>query len=164
MDSVSAVALARLSGAAVGAGLCSWSRVAVAVLVLLMGHAAMAQGDPLDQAATAEAPITGKVSAYWKTKEDFLPTGIPRSLLDLLPDYGTLTQGKWNERETFEYRHAINAKEGLFGCLASLRNMLFVGGSAVIDPRVLPPDDKVDWISPDDPLVLLENPRFQRKL
>jgi TPR repeat protein len=55
MDTVCAVALARLSGPPVGAGHCPWSRVAAAVLVLLMGHAAMAQGDPLDQAATAEA-------------------------------------------------------------------------------------------------------------
>jgi len=30
---------------------------------------------------------------------------IPQTLLDMLPEYGTLTQGKWDERETFEYQH-----------------------------------------------------------
>jgi hypothetical protein len=51
-------------------------------------------------------PITGGVSAFWKTKEDFAPEGIPQFLLDIMPGYRTLMQGRWNEQKTFEYRHA----------------------------------------------------------
>jgi hypothetical protein len=109
-------------------------------------------------------PAAGRVCAYWKTKEDFAPSGIPAELLRLLPDYGTLIQGRWNESETFEYRHAINAQEGLFGCLARLRRGLFVVGFTVIDPGGLPPDDDGDWFGPLDPSDLLALPRFRRKL
>jgi len=48
-------------------------------------------------------PPSGRVAAYWKTKEDFAPHGgVPQDLINLLPRYGTLTQGAWDERETFE--------------------------------------------------------------
>jgi hypothetical protein len=75
-------------------------------------------------------PITGGVSAVWKTKEDFAPEGVPQFLLDIMPGYRTLMQGRWNEQKTFEYRHANNAKGGLFGCLAKLRRGLFIAGFA----------------------------------
>jgi len=51
-------------------------------------------------------PNTGRVYAAWRTKEDFAKDEIPQILLEMLPEYGTLTQGKWDERETFEYQHA----------------------------------------------------------
>jgi len=108
-------------------------------------------------------PMTGRVCAYWKTKEDFARGGIPQSLLELLPEYGTLAQGRWNERETFEYRHASNSKHGLFGCLAKLRRGLFVGGFTVIDANIIVPDDNVDWMMPLDAPLLLEDPRFLNK-
>lgn len=113
-----------------------------------------------------KAPLAdvGRVSAYWKTKEDFAPTGIPSGLLQILPGYGTLMQGRWNERETFEYRHAVNIEEGLFGCLARFRRGLFVIGFTVLDPRVLPQDDDGDWVEPLDASDLLVLPRFRRKL
>jgi hypothetical protein len=81
----------------------------------------------------------------------------------MLPDYGTLAQGKWNERETFEYRHARNAAEGLFGCFAKLRRGLFVSGFAVTDGNVLPSHEK-DWVTPSELLTMLDSPRFQKKL
>jgi hypothetical protein len=108
-------------------------------------------------------PITGRVCAYWKTKEDFVNGGVPSRLLEILPEYGTLVQGKWDERETFEYRHASNDQRGLFGCLAKLRRGLFVAGFTVIDASVILPDDNVDWIVPDDPVVLIEDLRFLEK-
>jgi len=109
-------------------------------------------------------PVTGVISAYWKTKEDFLPTGIPEQLLDLLPGYGTLVQGRWEERETFEYRHASNDGQGIFGCFARLRRGLFVVGFTVLDPAVLPPDDDGNWVNPADPLDVLKSERFHKKL
>jgi len=81
----------------------------------------------------------------------------------MLPEYGTLTQGEWDERETFEYRHARNAKDGLFACLAKLRRSLFVSAFAVADASVLPSDDD-DWVIPSELLASIESPRFQRKL
>jgi hypothetical protein len=80
-----------------------------------------------------------------------------------MPDYCTLVQGQWNERETFEYRHSVNAKDGLFACLAKLRKGLFVTGFAATDANVLP-SEITEWLHPDDPQTLLELPRFQEKL
>jgi hypothetical protein len=108
-------------------------------------------------------PISGGLLAFWKTKEDFAPGGIPPYLLQIMPDYGTLVQGKWNERETFEYRHAVNANDGLFGCLAKLRQGLFIAGFAATDASVFPLEI-TGWVHPADPQALLELPRFQEKL
>jgi hypothetical protein len=107
-------------------------------------------------------PATGRACAFWKTKEDYARDGIPPALLSILPSYATLEQGQWNERETFEYRYALNVADGLFGSIAKLRQGLFVMGFAVTDATVLPSDDP-DWINPADPLVLLDCPRFQKK-
>ena len=108
-------------------------------------------------------PIAGRVSALWKTREDFIARGFPWRLLDIFPQYGTLIQGGWNEHETFEYRHDMNLKDGLFGCFARLRSKLFIGGFVVTDASILPIDkDDIDWISPNDPNILLNNPRFDK--
>ena len=107
-------------------------------------------------------PNAGRVYATWRTK-DFAKDGIPKVLLDMLPEYGTLTQGKWDERETFEYRHAMNAKDGLFACLAKLRRCVFISGFAVADASVLPFDES-DWVIPSELLESVESPRFQKKL
>ncbi len=108
-------------------------------------------------------PNSGGLWASWKTKEDFARDGIPPYLFEIMPDYGTLVQGQWNERKTFEYRHAANAKDGLFACLAKLRKGFFVTGCAVTDASVLPPEI-TDWFHPDDPQTMLELSRFQNKL
>jgi hypothetical protein len=108
-------------------------------------------------------PTSGGVCAFWKTKEDFARDGIPPFLLQIMPDYGTLVQGRWNARETFEYRHAVNTKDGLFACLAKLRRGLFVTGFAATAASILP-SEITDWLHPDDPRTLLELPRFQKKL
>jgi hypothetical protein len=104
----------------------------------------------------------GCVCAFWRTKEDFARDGIPKIFFDILPGYATIIQGQWNESETFEYRHAVNTKEGLFGCFARFRRGLFVYGFAAADATVIPPDD-VDWIKPSGLLPSLDSPRFQKK-
>jgi hypothetical protein len=108
-------------------------------------------------------PIRGVIAGYWRTKEDFAPTGVPRFLLEILPSYGTLRQGKWSEHKTFEYRHALNETDGIFGCFARFRRGLFVTGFAIADRAVIPANE-VEWVSPALPKVLLGTPRFQRKL
>jgi hypothetical protein len=108
-------------------------------------------------------PNAGRICAYWKTKEDFARDGIPPVVLDMLPGYGTLMQGKWNERETFEYRHAMNIQNGLSGCLARLRRGLFVTGFAVAEKGALP-SNETDWVIPCELLASLDTPRFQKKL
>ena len=107
--------------------------------------------------------MTGRICAYWKTKEDFANGGIPPQLLAIMPKYGTLIQGKWDERQTFEYRHDSSLEHGLFGCLAKLRRGLYVAGFTVTDANVIEPDDNVDWMRPDDSSVLLADERFSRK-
>jgi len=105
---------------------------------------------------------SGRFSAYWRTKEDFARDGIPKIFFDMLPGYGSLVQGRWDERETFEYRHAINVEDGLFGCLARFRRGFFVFGFAASDAAVLPPDD-IDWVKPSDLLPLFASTRFLKK-
>jgi len=107
-------------------------------------------------------PDVGRFCAFWRSKEDIAIAGIPQFFFDLLPEYGTLVQGRWNESETFEYRHAMNRAEGLFGCLARFRRGLFVFGFSALDSTMLPPDD-ADWVRPSLLLTLLHDPRFEAK-
>jgi hypothetical protein len=109
-------------------------------------------------------PTAGRVCAYWKSKEDFAHTGIPSDLLQLLPNFATLIQGQWDERETFAYRHASNPEHGLFGCLAKLRRGLFIVGFTVTDAVTAAKAMDADWMLPEDPWVLLQAPRFLQKL
>jgi len=104
----------------------------------------------------------GGVCAFWRSKEDFALEGIPAPILEIMPHYGTLVQGKWDTHETFEYRYEVNREEGLLGCIAKLRHGLFVLGFAVTNVTKLD-SDVADWVSPDDPLALLTLQRFQKK-
>lgn len=111
-------------------------------------------------------PLTnyGSVQAIWKTKEDFASKGIPEELLQLMGRYGTLTQGKWNASETFEYRYDLNVKDGIFGCFARLRQGVFVLGFAVENSATLKDFSILDgyWIRPSE--LLNANPHFSKKL
>jgi len=108
---------------------------------------------------------TGRVSAKWRTKEDFAKDGIPKDLLQMMNRYGTVQQGQWNERETFEYRFEVNEKDGLYICLARLRGGLFVGGFAAANgEEIIKADTDNDWIIPSDLLGMMNNPRFEKKL
>jgi hypothetical protein len=105
----------------------------------------------------------GAFCAFWKRREDYAVGGVPSDLLKMLPKYATLVQGRWDTREVFEYRHAINVDEGLFGFFARLRRGLFVSGFAVRSAADLP-DASGDWVRPGDLLSLLGSPRFLKKL
>lgn len=107
-------------------------------------------------------PGAGLFCSYWKTKEDFA-LGVPEGLLALLPSYGTLMQGRWNASETFEYRHAINQSDKIFGFLARLRQGLFVSGFALADATLLPNPEE-DWVRPGDLIALFDLDRFAKKL
>jgi hypothetical protein len=106
---------------------------------------------------------TGLCCAMWRSKEDFARNGIPPFLLQMLTRYGTIMQGRWNESETFEFRHEANAAEGLFACLARRRGGLYVMGFAVADGSVVPPSD-MDWLKPSDVLSAATTSRFEKKL
>lgn len=105
----------------------------------------------------------GRVQAIWKTKEDFFQKGVPSELMELMGRYGTLTQGRWNASETFEYRYDLHTTDGLFGCFARLRQGLFVLGFAVADAKTLAnnPDLDGEWIMPRS--LLGDNPHFSKK-
>jgi len=107
-------------------------------------------------------PVEGRVHAIWRSKEDFA-LGVPQELIELLPGYATMTQGKWNLAEIFEYKFSTNMTEGLFGCFVRFRQGLFVLGFTVLDERTLrgPPVVDGDWISPS---TILDNPaHFAKK-
>jgi hypothetical protein len=108
-------------------------------------------------------PENGRFCAFWRSKEDFAKDGIPSILLEMMKQYGTLEQGKWNARETFEYRYETNRPDGLFACLARLRGTLFVSGLVVSDANVLKEEIDADWIKPTDLLGVLTDSRFERK-
>ena len=105
-------------------------------------------------------PSKGRVCAYWRTKEDFARNGIPKIFFNMLPNYGTISQGGWDERKTFEYRYATGTEEGVMGCLARFRQGFFVYGFTVDDAAVLPDEEQTDWISPGQ---LLSIPQIQRR-
>lgn len=103
----------------------------------------------------------GRVSALWRTKEDFSSGGVPSELLQILPKYGTLMQGKWNSAETFEYRFDLNEQDGLFGCLARLRTGLFIAGFTIRESDLITKELGNGWIRPNE---LLTNPEhFSKK-
>jgi hypothetical protein len=108
-------------------------------------------------------PNSGRVQAMWSTKED-LHNGVPNDLLSLMGKYGTLTQGKWNASETFEYRYDLNESDGLFGCFARLRGGLYVLGFALEDAKTLDDNPELDdkWIMPRQ--LLADNPHFSKRL
>lgn len=99
----------------------------------------------------------GRVSAHWRTKEDFSKDGVPPELLEIMPKYGTLVQGKWHSSETFEYRYDLNEKEGLFACLARLRTGLFISGFAAHDANVVTADLEGHWIKPNELMMSHEH-------
>lgn len=110
-------------------------------------------------------PLGGTFCAFWRTKEDYLANGLPSMLLSMLPIYGTLIQGRWNESKTFEYRHDLNLEDGLFGYLAKVRNGLFISGFAVADRKQLTPTDNAeDWMEAGLFLELRDTSRFGKKL
>lgn len=106
-------------------------------------------------------PNSGLVSAVWKTKEDFSKGGVPQELKDIFPEIATLTQGKWNTAETFEYRFALNDADGLFGCLARLRTGLYVAGFAVEKSAEVENELEGYWIKPNE--LLNDHDHFQKK-
>ena len=75
------------------------------------------------------APLlnSGRVSATWRRKEDFVRLGLPKEILDMLPRYSTLRQGTWNTSSEFEYRYDANGTDRIFGCFARLRACLRSG-------------------------------------
>ena len=105
----------------------------------------------------------GRVQSIWRTKEDFFSKGVPPELLELMGKYGTLTQGRWNASEAFEYRYDLHEADGLFGCFARLRQGFFVLGFAIADAKTLAenPDLDGEWIRPRD--LLGNNPHFNKK-
>jgi hypothetical protein len=109
-------------------------------------------------------PNTGRVSVYWRTKEDVLRGGIPAVLLEMMNRYGTLEQGKWRTSETFEYRYDLNIAEGLFAFLARARGNFYITGFAVEDAGSIVGDEDEDgWIAPSALLGMLDEPRFETR-
>jgi hypothetical protein len=108
-------------------------------------------------------PNGGRIFAMWRTKEDFAQGGIPPQLLQMMRQYGTLEQGKWNTVEIFEYRYELNPADGVFACLARLRGGLYVTGFAVSDFAVIAGDTSYGWIKPEDLLKMMHDPAFQKR-
>jgi hypothetical protein len=107
-------------------------------------------------------PNEGRVAAFWRTKEDFVEEGVPKVLLDMMREYGTLEQGKWNVREAFEYRYSINRGEGIFACLARFRDNLFVTGFTAPYAAVAA-DVAAGWLMPRDLLDAAKSEEFARR-
>ena len=103
----------------------------------------------------------GRVAAFWRTKEDFA-RGVPKILLEMMREYGTLEQGKWNVSEAFEYRYSINKPGGIFACLARFRDNLFVTGFTAPSAAVAADVDAA-WLRPCDLLNTAQTDEFRRK-
>jgi hypothetical protein len=101
------------------------------------------------------------VSAHWRSKEDFSKEGIPTLFAEIFPDVAAPVQGRWDTSETFQYRYAVNAENGLFGCLARLRTGLYTAGFAVRD-AALQETLEGEWIRPNQ--LLDEHEHFYKKI
>lgn len=108
-------------------------------------------------------PNTGRVSAFWRSKEDFARGGIPPVLLEMMKRYGTIEQGQWNASEIFEYRFEVNEIDGLFACLARLRGGLFIVGFAAENEESIATDLDSGWLVPADLLGMMNNPLFDKR-
>jgi hypothetical protein len=109
-------------------------------------------------------PDTGRLCAYWRTKEDVLRGGIPTSLLEMMNRYGTLEQGKWRASETFEYKYELNDVEGLFAFIARARGAFYVSGSVIEDAATIADnEDAESWIAPSGLLGMMDDPRFESR-
>jgi hypothetical protein len=106
-------------------------------------------------------PKTGKVFAAWRTKEDFAKDGVPNIFFEMFAGYGTIAQGKWDERKTFEYRYPTKTVDGIFGCLARFRQGFFVYGFTADDLSLVDQADFSDWINPREFLSVSENGKRQ---
>jgi hypothetical protein len=104
----------------------------------------------------------GAYGATWRTKEDFAAKGAPQELLDLLPRYATLVQGRWQTSETFEYRHDVNLSAGVFGFLARLRWGLYISGFAVDDASQIAGEE--DWTIAGDLAAKLSSAGFDKRV
>jgi hypothetical protein len=109
-------------------------------------------------------PDTGRLCAYWRTKEDVPRGGIPTVLLEMMNRYGTLEQGDWSTSETFEYRYELNADEGLFAFVARARGAFYVSGFVVEDAATIADNEDADgWIAPSALLGMMDDPRFESR-
>jgi hypothetical protein len=123
-----------------------------------MPQAGQGLGEPQSQSACFLASRFNSLHAQ-KTLQSSM--NFPDRLLEILPKYGTLMQGKWNSAETFEYRYDLNEEDGLFGCLARLRTGLFIAGFAIPDAGIMTEEFGNDWIRPNE---LLTDPKhFSKK-
>src|ERR1700759_332464 len=54
------------------------------------------------------------IFASWRSKEDFARSGIPSFFLDLLPSYGTISHGQWDEHDPGDHARetGVNKKPG----------------------------------------------------
>jgi hypothetical protein len=109
-------------------------------------------------------PNSGLVSGIWRTKEDFAKYGVPTEIIEMMPGYATLQQGKWDTKKEFEYRFSVNRDDGIFGCLARFRTSLFVTGFAIKNGELLPDAERGGWIRPMELLSILKNPEFEKRL
>ena len=82
------------------------------------------------------------VCAYLENQRDFARGSMQRFFSICSRTLGTISQGEWDERKTFEYLYATGTEEGVFGCLARFRQGFFVYGFTVDDPAVLPEEIK----------------------
>ena len=87
----------------------------------------------------------GRVAAYWRTKEDFA-RGVPAQLLELMPKYGDVSQGRWKTADVFEYRYDTGPS-GLLGFIARFRTGLYITGFAVEGFHAVSEDMGGDWIA-----------------
>ncbi len=101
----------------------------------------------------------GRIAAYWRTKEDFA-RGIPSGLLEMMPQYGDVSQGRWKTSDVFEYRYDTGPN-GILGFIARFRTGLFVTGFAVESFGAVTEEMGEDWIAPRD--LLAANPQFEKR-
>jgi hypothetical protein len=106
-------------------------------------------------------PLGGAYVASWRSKEDVLAHGLPQGVLDLLPIFATLAQGKWDTRDTFAYRHNLRDDPAIFGFIAQFRGGLFFHGFAVEDASLVASDP--GWRSHQGLLTLLDDPEFAKR-
>ncbi|MBS9477910.1 hypothetical protein [Ancylobacter radicis] len=103
----------------------------------------------------------GQIWIRWQTKEDLSASGPMHEFISILPEYNSLSQGKWKTNEIFEYKLYAEKEKLIVAFAARLRSALYIYGIATGLP--LSRDTSKRWVDAIDLNSIPTTERFSRR-